>query len=313
VPMDILQKIRQFNDFWDCLILELIKPVAMLSMAMGTVAVFNLSGVAIQPWFVTSWAIVQAMSIDGLFFATWDRLFLAKRSWAMAGLALVGIVLAVVAIAINAVLGFQVLWAIADSQIAMSRLGISSSLFTVVRAMLAVTVFIMIAYVRSRLKAAGATQQKSSVAVAEEERSPATVAVARRHSHKKATVSVTHSPVTAAIPEQSGVTHSPATVAIAEQSSIAHSLEDIARSHEEDSSSDGYVALEEAMDTRQSMAIIASGSQGYRDKIKAIWLRHMQEGREIKLADIAHDAEVGYSTVKKWAPSIREEVKSNQQ
>ena len=164
--MNIIQKIRQFNDFWDCLILEIIKPVAMLSMAMGTVAVFNLSGLAIQTWFVTLWAIVQAVSIDGLFFATWDRLFTAKRSWAMLGLALVGVVLALVAIAINAILGFQVLWAIADSQAAMSRLGISSSLFTVVRAILAVTVFIMIAYVRSRIKA---TITTGSIAIEEEQ------------------------------------------------------------------------------------------------------------------------------------------------
>lgn len=46
----------------------------------------------------------------------------------------------------------------------------------------------------------------------------------------------------------------------------------------------------------------------YREKIKATWLRYIQEGKPINLTDIAHDTGVGYSTVKKWASSIREEI-----
>ena len=152
--MKVVKKLRQFNAFWDDFILELIKPAAILSMGLGTVAIFNLQGLAISPWFVTLWAIVQAMSIDGLFFATWDRLFSQRlkkaNALAIIGLTFIGLILALIAIAINAILGFQVLWAIADSQTAMAKLGISSELFTAIRAVLAVVVFVMMAYVRNR-------------------------------------------------------------------------------------------------------------------------------------------------------------------
>lgn len=262
-------KLKQFNLWWDEFILELIKPMAILSMTMGTVAVFNLSGLAIRPWFVTSWAIVQAMSIDGLFFATWDRFFTSKRSWAMIGLLFVGITLAIVAVAINAILGFQVLWAIADSQQAMTRLGINSSLFTFIRAILAVTVFIMIAYVR--------THTVDSPPVA-----PVSVAISEEHSP------LARSPRRA---------KPPTPVAIAEHASITHSLDDVAMA-------DSHVATGEPSDSPS----IATSNQGHRERIKATWLQHSQEGRAIQLTEIAADAGVGYSTVKKYAASIRAEI-----
>lgn len=154
---DINGSLKRFNAWWDIFILEAIKPVAILSMGLGTVAIFNLQGLAINPVFVVSWAIVQAASIDGLFFATWDRLFSLSLKWsnalAIIGLMVIGLILALVAIAINAVLGFQVLWAIADSQNAMAKLGINPELFTAIRAVLAVVVFIFISYVRARARA----------------------------------------------------------------------------------------------------------------------------------------------------------------
>ena len=152
----ITRRLKTFNQEWDEFILEAIKPVSILSMGLGTVAIFNLQGLAISPWFVISWAIVQAASIDGLFFATWDRLFSQRLRWANAlaiiGLTIIGLTLALVAIAINAILGFQVLWAIADSQQAMTRLGISPELFTLIRAGLAVVVFIFISFVRAKAR-----------------------------------------------------------------------------------------------------------------------------------------------------------------
>src|SRR5260221_705410 len=110
--MNINANLKSFNHWWDEFILEAIKPAAILSMGLGTVAIFNLQGLAISPWFVTLWAIVQAMSIDGLFFATWDRLFSQRlkkaNALAIIGLTFIGLILALIAIAINAILGFQV-------------------------------------------------------------------------------------------------------------------------------------------------------------------------------------------------------------
>jgi hypothetical protein len=157
MKIDINRSLKRFNAWWDVFILEAIKPVAILSMGLGTVAIFNLQGLAINPMFVASWAIVQALSIDGLFFATWDRLFSTSPKKAnvlpIIGLAIIGLTLALIAVAINAVLGFQVLWAIGSSENAMARLGISPELFTAIRAVLAVVVFVMISYVRARARA----------------------------------------------------------------------------------------------------------------------------------------------------------------
>ncbi len=244
---DINGGLRLFNQWWDDFILELIKPAAILSMGLGTVAIFNLQGLAIAPWYVLLWAIVQAISIDGLFFATWDRLFSQKlrraNILAIIGLSFIGLILALVAIAINAVLGFQVLWAIADSQEAMARLGISSSLFTIIRAILAVAIFIMMAYVRSRARAT----------------TESTVATKTRavHSPKKATV------------------------AIVEAEPVAIPL--VATS-------------------------IANGHSPEFHKIMEAWLRHSQQGEKINMKAIADEAGVGYSTVKKHAPKIKQEL-----
>src|SRR5438270_13857935 len=93
--IDINGSLQRFNEWFDSFILEALKPLSILSMGLGTVAVFNLQGLAIDPRFVISWAIVQALSMDGLFFATWDRLFSIKPSrekWLpIVGLSLIGI------------------------------------------------------------------------------------------------------------------------------------------------------------------------------------------------------------------------------
>lgn len=60
-----------------------------------------------------------------------------------------------------------------------------------------------------------------------------------------------------------------------------------------------------ALDT--TVAIIAP-NDSHRAIIKATWLRYLAQERAINLKDIALDAQVGYSTVKKWAGSIREEI-----
>lgn len=53
---------------------------------------------------------------------------------------------------------------------------------------------------------------------------------------------------------------------------------------------------------------MATGS--HRERIKQAMLQAMQDQIEMSYADIAETAGVGYSTVKKWAPTIREELES---
>lgn len=130
------------------------------------------------------------------------------------------------------------------------------------------------------------------------------LAYARSHSQaEEANHSNGHSPRLINRSLETVAMHSPANGYVA-MATAMHSPNEKANH----SPADRLIALEESTDTHHSMAIIAVGSQGYRDKIKAIWLQHIQEGRAINLKSIALDAGVGYSTVKKWANDIREEI-----
>jgi len=71
-----------------------------------------------------------------------------------------------------------------------------------------------------------------------------------------------------------------------------------------------YVAADDgvtlAIMNGQGQTVIATGS--HRDRIKQAMLLAMQEQREFDYQDIASTAGVGYSTVKKYAPQIKQEL-----
>jgi signal transduction histidine kinase len=287
----ITERLRQFNNWRDDTLIDASTLLLMIGFIMGTFDLLTRIGIATSPWFTGLWAIVQALAIDGLFFAVWAKV--ARFKWAKAtwlhGIAIVavGLLLAIVAILVNAVLSLQQLTGIADSLQAMAMLHISSIAFVWARAILVVTVALLVQLFCRGNQGSPSTDSPSltitNVAITEE-RSP----VKRSHSHKKATVIDSHNTATVAIPEHA---------------SIDRSLENVAHSPNEQ----GYVACEETTDTHH-MAIVATGNQGYRERIKATWLRYIEEGRDIQLTEIARDADVGYSTVKKWAASIRAEI-----
>lgn len=140
--------LREFNTWFDEFILTAAKPLSMIGFAMGTVDIFNRGGLATNPYFAFGWSLVQAITIDGLFFAVWYRLFEQGISrWRRFFLGVIGLVLAVVVVITNSILGFQQLWGVSDSQTAMVRLGIEPGAFTLVRAVLVVIVAIMVAFV----------------------------------------------------------------------------------------------------------------------------------------------------------------------
>jgi DNA-binding transcriptional regulator YiaG len=145
---DINRGLRRFNEWFDVFILTAAKPLSMVGFAMGTVDIFNRGGLAINPFFSFGWSLVQAITIDGLFFAVWYRIFEHGISrWRRFFLGIIGVVLGFVVVVTNGILGFQQLWGVGDSQSAMVRLGIEPALFTLVRAVLVVMVAIMVAYV----------------------------------------------------------------------------------------------------------------------------------------------------------------------
>ncbi len=116
---DINGGLRKFNAWFDEFILEVAKPLAILGFTMGTVDIYTRGGLATQPLFAVPWSVVQALTIDGLFFAVWWRFFAAKWTWRTAtanvGLFIIGLVLSIVATATNMILGFQQLWGVSDT------------------------------------------------------------------------------------------------------------------------------------------------------------------------------------------------------
>lgn len=255
---DINSQLRRFNAWWDSFILEAIPILAMASMVMGTVAVFNRSGLATAPVYVLAWAIIQAVSIDGLFFAVWGRVFTKRFSWENCGMILIGIICSIVAIWITSVLSFQVLWGINDSHIAMARLGISSSTFTGLRSLLAIVTFIMMVYVRSKSIDVNINTCEKAVFIAEEKAMP--IAIERPEGYETIAPSDVEIDEMPPLPLKRATSHSPAFQAILNV-------------------------------YRQSIA----------------------DGRKMKQEEIAKKAGVGYSTVKKYMPQVRQALESSQQ
>ncbi len=166
--IDINGGLRKFNAWFDEFILEVAKPLAILGFTMGTVDIYTRGGLATQPLFAVPWSVVQALTIDGLFFAVWWRFFAARwtrQTWlANIGLLIIGLVLSIVATATNMILGFQQLWGVSDSQAAMVDLGINPIYFTVTRATLVVVVTVMVSftYFKSHPEARGGQSEQEN-------------------------------------------------------------------------------------------------------------------------------------------------------
>ena len=265
--------LKKFNAWWDVFILEAIKPLAIASMALGTIAVFNLQGLAIQPWYVMAWAIIQAMSIDGLFFATWDKLWSTRlhksNIFAMIGLLYIGLILSVVAIAINAILGYQVLWGIADSAQAMLKLGISPELFVDVRAGLAIIVFIMISFVRA--------QNRSNELLDEQ------IVAAKREKvqSKKKSLTSNHTESIRLSPQSLKSNHIEA-IRLSPQSQQSNSL--------------------------QPMPIEEAKNASKYDLIKHTYQQKLDAGQKCTQEQLAEESGAGLSTVKLYLPRIKKEL-----
>lgn len=301
--------LHDFKTWFSDFTIELSPLLILIGMLMTGVDIYLSGRLATQIWFEIPWAIAQVLAIDGLWFAVWVRIldYDHKRkvfSWIrFIGMALVGLAMVLVAFVMNDIVLFQQVNSIATSLGAMATLGIPIALFTHFRAMLLVATATL-AMLFSR-------KQHSPIA-------PATVAISettpKRSPVKKAMVASQHK----AIPEQSSIDHSPEimdTVAIEKAMHSSNNgyvaMQQSTRKGAMHSPVDGYVAMEEETDTHHSIAIVATGSQGYKDQIKAVWLRHIQEGRDVKLTEIASEIGIAYSTVKKWAASIREEIEQS--
>src|ERR1700681_2667486 len=96
-----IAQLKAFNEWRDEILIEASTLLLIAGFILGTIDIFVGGGVATAAWFKVSWAVVQALAIDGLFFAVWSRVARAKWTRATLGknaaLVGVGLVLALVA------------------------------------------------------------------------------------------------------------------------------------------------------------------------------------------------------------------------
>src|SRR5450755_4285666 len=123
-----IAQLKAFNEWRDAIVIEAATGLLISGFILGTIDIFVGGGVATAAWFKISWAVVQALAIDGLFFAVWGRV--AKAQWTRANLqkniplVAVGLVLALVAALVNDILTYQQVNSLANSIDAIRKLGI---------------------------------------------------------------------------------------------------------------------------------------------------------------------------------------------
>lgn len=145
----ITQGLRAFNNWRDDFLIELTTLLLMFGFVIGTIDVLTSGGLEKIPFVNWSWAVVQAVAIDGLFFAVWGRIRRFSWSWRTGFqgvmLVFVGLLLAGVAALVNNILGYQQLNNIQSLAQVMATLGVDATIFSYVRATLVVLVSILVA------------------------------------------------------------------------------------------------------------------------------------------------------------------------
>jgi hypothetical protein len=273
--MNINGKLRQFNEWRDDFLVELSTLLLMIGFIMGTVDLLTRGGMAINGLFSFLWAVVQAVSIDGLFFAVWGKVSQYKWQhgiWKGLSMIFVGIILSLVATIINGILAYQQIKGIPDSFKAMAQLGIDPYTFTWIRAGLVVSVALL---VQLFCRGKGETPDTSHKSI-----SP----------HRRANRSITRS------------VQASQTVTVMQEESITPddqvSEERITpepQVSEERITTESHLIPEQTLDTRE------------RIKEKYQWL--LSAGSFKDYEQLARETQVSIPTVKRYMPGIKKEMK----
>jgi hypothetical protein len=281
---DIINKLRAFNAWRDDFLIECSTLFLMIGFVAGTVDVLTSDGLSQIQWFNLAWAIVQAIAIDGLFFAVWGKIRRATWSWATCGrssaLVAVGLLLAIVASLVNGLLSYQELNGLSDVRRAMVALGIDQATFTYARAILVVLVSILVALFCREATEKQATPVAQATAVQITPVQP---------------VALPTQPQAIALPVQAtAIAHSPD---MATQETVSHEEKATEHSHEQ-------ATQKQATDSPQIDRIVIIHSP-VRDRIKQAMIALPNAGYQA----IADHANCGYSTVKKYATEIKMEAR----
>ena len=137
---------RWLIDFTDAFLIRICQFCLMLGFIAGTIAVLSTRyNINAMPWFNITWAVVQAIAIDGLFFAVWSIWQRSKgQGWLRVWYFLIGILLGCVASLVNDVVSFSELNRVSTISLAMQQLRINESDFSLSRSVLVVLVSILI-------------------------------------------------------------------------------------------------------------------------------------------------------------------------
>lgn len=143
-----LEFLRSFNAWRDDFLIEASTLLLMAGFAMGTVDIFIHGTISTSQWFVVCFAVIQAIAIDGLFFAVWSKV--RQAEWTLKNLPKnlsligVGLVLSIVVMLTNLIITYQQINGIFDSIQVMKLLNINAVTFVYGRAILVVLVSILV-------------------------------------------------------------------------------------------------------------------------------------------------------------------------
>jgi hypothetical protein len=169
---------RWLIDFSDAILVRLCQFCLMLGFIAGTIAVLSTRyNINAMPWFNITWAVVQAIAIDGLFFAVWSIWQRSKgQGWLRAWYFFIGILLGCVASLVNDVVSFSELNRVSTISLTMQQLHINESDFSLSRSVLVVLVSILIVTLprgKQHVQSAPIEQPQSEVEEVAKEVAPA--------------------------------------------------------------------------------------------------------------------------------------------
>jgi hypothetical protein len=294
--------LRRFNDFKDELLIELSSFFLMLGFVAGTVDIlssqFGLSG---AQWFNVAWSVVQAVAIDGLFFAVWARVRdtpwatqRARKLW----YGFIGVLLAVVASLVNNILSFQELNHIVVVADAMGLLGINQAAFSYTRSFLVVIVSILVAtFPRDEQQSA----EQQSEAQEEQDTSQELQELRGMVEELRGIVCSGLQVATQVVVNEEQST--PLMVAAPvdhEENIVDHGID------QEECIVDQTIEITQAMPA----SFLASDDQArsYREQIKQAMIEARDNGESLRYQDIASSLGCSLGVVKKHGPSIKQEI-----
>jgi|SRR5579859_289407 len=133
-------------EFTDAILVRLCQFFLMLGFIAGSIAVLSTRyNINAASWFNITWAVVQAIAIDGLFFAVWSIWQRSKgQGWLRLWYFFIGLLLGCVAALVNDIVSFSELNKVSTISLTMQQLHINESDFSLSRSVLVVLVSILI-------------------------------------------------------------------------------------------------------------------------------------------------------------------------